>query len=66
MNYEPEDYGDEVEFEILEDRGASATLECPACGFVFNIDAHTEENLQWDRPKKAFIAVCPICQRKQQ
>jgi len=61
----PDEFGEEVEFEVVEDRGAQATLCCPACGFEFDVDAHTEQNLEWSRPKKAMIAVCPICQRRQ-
>ena len=61
----PEEYGDDVNFEIVDDRGAQATLECPACGFVFDIDAYTSLNLEWSRPKKALVAICPICQRRQ-
>jgi uncharacterized Zn finger protein len=60
-----EEFGEEVEFEMIEDRGTQATIECPACGFIFDIDAHTNLNLEWNRPKKAMICVCPICQRRQ-
>lgn len=61
---DPEFY-EEVDFEMVDDRGAQATLECPACGFVFEVDAHTDLNLEWDRTKMAMVAKCPICQRKQ-
>lgn len=61
----PDEFGEEVEFTIVEDRGPQATLECPACAFVFDVDAHTEENLQWNKKQRALLAVCPICQRRQ-
>ena len=55
MDLPPEPEGefneDEVDFEIVDDRGTQATLECPACGFVFDVDAHTDLNLEWCRPK---------------
>jgi rubredoxin len=62
----PMEFGDRVEFEVLEERGQSATLECPACGFVFDVDIRTGDNLEWDRPNKCMAAVCPVCQRMQQ
>jgi hypothetical protein len=54
----------ETEFEIVIECGISATLKCE-CGHVFDVDAHTNENLQWDKPKLAYIAVCPVCYRRQ-
>ncbi len=65
MDGPPEDFSGDVNFEIVEERGWQATLECPACGFVFDVDAHTNANLEWCRKKKAMLAVCPICQRRQ-
>ena len=62
---EPEDFGREVDFEIIENRGAQATLECPACGFVFDVDARGELNLEWSKKQRALVAMCPICKRKQ-
>ena len=60
---EPEEFGERVVFEMVDDRGHAATLECPACGFVFDVDAYTQENLQWEEPD--YVACCPICKRKE-
>jgi uncharacterized C2H2 Zn-finger protein len=54
-----------VDFEIVEDRGSSSTLKCPVCAFVFDVNAHTHLNLEWDRAQFYMVAVCPSCKRKQ-
>ncbi len=50
-----------VEFVIVESHGAEETLACPKCGCVFDVDAHTEENLIFDRAYKGLVAKCPDC-----
>ena len=50
-----------VDFVIIESKGIHETLACPKCGKIFDIDAHTEENLIWDRAYKGLVAKCPDC-----
>lgn len=56
----------EANFNVLDDRGHENDLECPRCGYEFKVDAHTNENLEWDRKKKAFVAKCPLCGTEQE
>ena len=60
-----EDTLEEVEFIVVDERGAQATLECPGCGLIFEVDAYTSLNLEWSRPQKAMVAKCPVCNRRQ-
>lgn len=55
----------EAEFKILEDRKTENTLECPRCGYEFDIDAMTCENLVWVKAKMAYVAQCPLCATQQ-
>jgi uncharacterized C2H2 Zn-finger protein len=50
-----------VEFVIVETNGAHETLACPKCGAIFDVDAHTEENLVFDKTYIGYIAKCPDC-----
>lgn len=57
--------GKPVNFVMVEDRGAQNTLACPACGKIFDIDAHTQENLVWSKEYKGVVAQCPDCKATQ-
>jgi len=62
----PEDMkGKPVNFVMVEDRGAQNTLACPACGTIFDVDAHTQENLIWSKEYKGVVAQCPDCKATQ-
>lgn len=50
-----------VDFVTIESRGAEETLACPKCGRVFEVDAHTQENLIFDQSYVGLVAKCPDC-----
>lgn len=51
-----------VDFVIVDDsQGYVNTLACPKCGNIFDINAHTNENLAFDREFKGMVARCPDC-----
>ena len=50
-----------VEFVIVDTCGAQETLACPICGSIFDIDAHSNKNLIFDREYKGVVAKCPDC-----
>jgi uncharacterized C2H2 Zn-finger protein len=50
-----------VEFVIIESNGPHETLACPDCGRTFDIDAHTHENLIFDKSYMGLVAKCPDC-----
>jgi hypothetical protein len=41
--------------------GSHETLACPKCGCIFDVDAHTQENLVDDKAYKGLVAKCPDC-----
>jgi transcription elongation factor Elf1 len=51
----------EATFLILEEEGPGATLECPRCGYEFEVNSYTGENLCIDPERKRQLAVCPLC-----
>lgn len=57
--------GKPVNFVMVEDRGAQNTLACLACGTIFDVDAHTQENLIWSKEYKGVVAQCPDCKATQ-
>lgn len=54
-----------ADFHVLEDEGAVNILECPRCGYEFKVDAHTSENLRYNRDTQWMVAVCPLCDTEQ-
>lgn len=52
---------DRVDFVTIESLGSHETLACPKCGCIFDIDAHTQENLVEDKAYKGLVAKCPDC-----
>ena len=50
-----------VDFVIIDTEGHHETLACPNCGNIFDVDAHTDENLIFDKDYKGFVAKCPDC-----
>lgn len=52
-----------VDFVIVDDSlGHINTLACPNnCGCIFDINAHTNENLVFDPKWKGVVAKCPDC-----
>jgi uncharacterized C2H2 Zn-finger protein len=54
-----------VDFVIIDTDGTHETLACPNCGCVFDIDAHSEENLVFDKIYKGYVAKCPDCKSMQ-
>jgi hypothetical protein len=51
----------EATFTLLEERGPEAILECPRCGYEFEVNAYTGENLVIDCLRGRQLAVCPLC-----
>ena len=49
--------------KTLEHRDECATMECD-CGEKFEVDACTEENLQYSKERGCLFAVCPKCGKK--
>jgi hypothetical protein len=45
----------------LDERGPEATLECPRCGYEFDVNAYTGESLIIDQQTKTQRALCPLC-----
>jgi uncharacterized Zn finger protein len=56
---------EKVDFVIIDSNGPHETLACPNCGNIFDVDAHTEENLVWDKEYMGLLAKCPDCGRLQ-
>ena len=54
-----------VDFVTIESDGPHETLACPKCGSIFDVDAHTEENLVFDKAYKGLVAQCPDCKSLQ-
>ena len=50
-----------VDFVTIESMGAEEVLACPECGCVFDVDAHSQENLIFDKAYKGLVAKCPDC-----
>jgi uncharacterized C2H2 Zn-finger protein len=50
-----------VDFIIVDTTGSHEILACPECGKVFEIDAHTQENMIFDETYKGLLAKCPDC-----
>lgn len=51
----------QVNFVVVEDRGAENTLACPACGKIFDVNARSQENLIWCDRYMGLVAKCPDC-----
>jgi hypothetical protein len=51
----------EAPFTVLDERGPEATLECRRCGYEFDVNAYTGENLIIDQQTRMHRAVCPLC-----
>jgi hypothetical protein len=48
-------------FEVLEEDGPEAILECPCCGWQFAVNAYTGENMAFDSQNKTVRETCPLC-----
>jgi hypothetical protein len=48
-------------FLVLENNDDHNTLECAACGFVFNTNPYDEENQIYDPNTKTLTIHCPMC-----
>ena len=49
-------------FYVLENRGGWSKLRCKECSCVFEVNVHTEKNLEFDEEDCFYKSVCPNCQ----